>query len=629
MADYRVDSRDIKFVLTEQLDLEKICGLPTYKEREYDAEMALDIIEQARKLSVELLAPMNKESDSPGATYDPATSEVKVPECYHGVYKTYAENGWNGTTSDPMYGGMGMPELVSNCVGEMASGACVAFTMLPGLTRSAANVISSFGSDAQKDLYLEKMISGVWGGTMCLTEPQAGTDVGASKCAAVPIDGKEGWYKISGVKSFITFGDHNVTPNIIHLVLARTPGAPPGVKGIGLFIVPKFKINEDGSPGEANDVVCGGIEHKMGIHGSSTCTLNFGENDNCEGELIGDVFSGIKYMFLMMNEERLMVGMQGLALASAAYQAALQFSQERVQGSDIRQMKDPEAPKVTIDKHPDVRRMLMTMKAYTEGMRSMLYTTAAYIDLAHHSPDEKEREKYGGMVELLTPICKAYCSDVGFHVTEMAIQTHGGYGFCAEYPVEQYCRDVKIASIYEGTNGIQALDLLGRKMAMKGGMILMSFAQDMAARVEALKKNEDVKELGELLAAAKGKLDALVMKFMGLSKEKSMKAFVPLVNACGVLEMFGDIICGVLLAEQAGIAAGKLKAIYGEKGAADEKAQRDVVKESSEAKFYFSKVKTAEFFVKTLLPRVYWRDAAVNSMDYSCMENVFPQVVEG
>ncbi len=626
MPEYRVDIRDIKFVLNEQLDLNALCELPTFAERGFDAQMLNETIDQARKMAVEVIAPINEISDTEGAKYNKETSQVTVPEAYKVAYKKYVEGGWGSAPSNPEYGGMGMPELINTCAGEMFTGACTSFTMLPGLSKSAAAVVDKFGTDEQKATYLEKMLTGVWGGTMCLTEPGAGSDVGANKTTAAPIDGKPGWYKIVGTKSFITFGDHNLTDNIIHLVLARTPGAPAGVKGIGLFIVPKFKINADGSVGGSNDVVCGGIEEKMGIHGSPTTTLNFGDNNNCEGELIGDVYSGIKYMFLMMNEERLMVGMQGQALAQSSYQYALKFTQERVQGSDIRAFKDPNAPKVTIINHPDVRRMLLTMKARTESMRALLYTTAYYIDMAHNNPDAKQAEKYGGWVELLTPICKAYCSDNAFDVTQMAMQSEGGYGYCREYGTEQNCRDTKITAIYEGTNGIQALDLLGRKMGLNKGAVLMSFVMMLNEKIGALKKNEATKELAVEIEKAKAKLDAVVMKFMGLSREKSMKAFVPLINACGLLEMFGDVICAVLIGEQAAISAGKLAGILAEKNAADDKAKAAVIADSTEAKYYFSKVKTAEFFIKNLLPRVYWREIGIQYLDFCCMEDVFPQV---
>lgn len=625
MADYRVDMRDIKFVLNEHIGWANICEMPKYKAVDCDADTLNDMIDQAFKMAKEVLAPINTKSDRDGCTLE--KGQVYVPDYYESIYNMYVENGWGAITSNPEYGGMGMPELLGTAGGEIFTGACTSFTMLPGLTKAAANVIDQFCNEDQKSRYLENMLTGKWAGTMCLTEPQAGSDVGASKTMAVPIEGRPNWYKVSGVKSFITFGDQNLTENVIHLVLARTPGAPPGIKGIGLFIVPKFRINEDGSSGARNDMDCGGIEHKLGIHGSPTCTLNFGENGECEGELIGDVYSGIKYMFLMMNEERLMVGMQGLAIAAYSYQCALQFSQERVQGSDIRNFKDPDAPKVTIDKHPDVRRMLMTMKAYSEGMRALLYQTASFIDRAHSAEDDKEREKYSGWIELLTPICKAYCTDVAFRVTELAVQTHGGYGFCCEYPVEQCLRDVKITSIYEGTNGIQALDLLGRKIPMKGGSILMGYVMDLNNRLDTLKKNPITKEMSGLIDDAKNKLNGVVMKFMGLAREKSMAAFVPLINACDLLEMFGDVLCSALLAEQAAIASEKLEAIYAEKGASDDDAKKAVRKESSEAKFYYSKIATANFFAKNLLPRVYWKEKAIMGLDTTVMDDVFPQLV--
>ena len=627
MADYRVDMRDIKFNLNEVLDLPKICGLPSYAEAGVDPDMINDMIEQAYKMAREVVAPINVESDRVGAVYKKETKEVICPESYNSVYQMYVENGWGSVTSNPEFGGMGMPEILNTVAGEIFTGACTSFTMLPGLTKSAGNVINDFCSQEQKEKYLEKMITGEWAGTMCLTEPGAGSDVGASKTMAVPVEGQDNLYKITGTKSFITFGDHNMTKQIIHLVLARTPDAPPGIKGIGLFIVPKYRINDDGSLGDANDVTCGGIEHKMGIHGSPTATLNFGENDACEGELIGDIYSGIKYMFLMMNEERLMVGMQGLALGAYAFQSALQFSQERVQGSDIRNFKDPNAPKVTIDNHPDVRRMLMIQKAYVEGMRALLYKTAYYIDLGHNAEDEKERDKCQGFVELLTPICKAYCTDMSLRVCDLAVQTHGGYGFCCEYPAEQCMRDTKITAIYEGTNGIQALDLLGRKMAMKGGSVLMSFVMMLNGMLDEFEKNDAVKDLAKQVREAKGKLDGMVMKFMGLAKKKTMEAFVPLINACDLLEMFGDVILGVFLTEQAAIASEKLAAIYSEKGADDDKAKRAVVKESDEAKFYFGKIKTVEYFCNNLITRVFWREKSINNMDTSVMENVFPQLV--
>ncbi len=626
MADYKVDLRDVKFVLNEYLGLEKLCEFSRFKELDFDADMLNDMMQQGLKFAQETLAPINKEGDEAGAKNE--NGQVIVPKCYHEPYWTYVNNGWGATTSNPEYGGMGLPEIINTCVGEFFSGSNCSFAMMPGLTKSAAYVIDSCGSDEQKEKYLEKMYTGVWAGTMCLTEPQAGSDVGASKTMAYPIEGKENCYKIVGNKQFITFGDNNITENVIHLVLARTPGAPAGTRGIGLFIVPRNKINEDGSSGESNDVACPSIEHKMGIHGSPTCVLNFGDNDNCEGELIGDIYSGMKYMFIMMNEERLMVGMQGMAMAGAAYMAALKYSQERQQGCHITKMREPDAPKVTIDQHPDVRRMLMTMKAYTEGMRALLYTTGQYIDYGHWSDDEEEKKKYSGFVELLTPICKAYCSDTAFRVTEMAMQTHGGYGYCSEYPVEQYCSDTKITSIYEGTNAIQALDLLGRKLPMKGGSVMMSFVQEINERLGKLKDNEATADMAARLSDALNKTQAVIMKFMGLSKEKSLQAYVPFINACDLLEMLGDFLCGFFLAEEAAIADGKFKAICAEKGASDDAAVAALLKDSEEAKFYYSKVQTADFFMNNLLPRVHWKESAINNLNTACMNDVFPNLVD-
>ena len=627
MADYKVDIRDVKFVLNEYLGMDKLCGLERFKGLDYDPTSLNDMVNVALKFAQEKLAPINKEGDEVGAKHD-GDKLVTIPKSFHDAYWSYCENGFGATTSNPEYGGMGLPELINTCAGEFFSGANCSFAMMPGLTKSAAVVIDKCCTDDQKGRYLEKMYTGEWAGTMCLTEPQAGSDVGACKTMATPIEGKDNWFKIVGNKQFITFGDQDVTENVIHLVLARTPGAPAGSRGIGLFIVAKNKINDDGSVGENNDMYCSAIEHKMGIHGSPTCVLNFGDNNECEGELIGEATRGLEYMFIMMNEERLMVGMQGCSLANASYQAALQFSQEREQGKHVLKMKDADAPSVTIDQHPDVRRMLMTMKAYSEGMRAILYMTGLYIDYAHYEDDAELKKKYMGFVELLTPICKAYCTDTAFRVTELGMQVHGGYGYCQEYPVEQYCRDTKITSIYEGTNGIQAMDLLFRKIPMKGGSVLMSFVQDINERLGKLASNDVTKANAAKIQEAFGRINAVLMKFMELKSEKTLKGFVPLINACDLLEMLGDFLAAFLLTEQAAIADEKFKAICAEKGASDPKAIAGLLKEHADAKFYYGKVKTADYFVNQLLPRTLWKEAAIMNLDASCMEDVFAQLVD-
>ncbi len=621
MSEYKPDFRDIQFVFNEYVDIEEICGLPAFADMGYDAATLNDLLGQARKIAEESLYGARREMDRVGCRL--VDGQVVVPECARKPYRDYSENGWIGITGDPDFGGMGLPETMNTLASEMLAGANCALMILPGLSKSAAKVIQTFGTLEQKKTFLEKMHSGEWSGTMCLTEPHAGSDVGAAKTTATPIEDRPGWYKIKGNKLFISFGDQDLTANIIHLVLARTPGAPKGTKGISLFIVPKYKLNPDGTPGVSNDVATIGIESKMGIHGSASCALNFGENGDCEGELVGELNNGMKYMFLMMNEERLMVGMQGLSQASAAYMFAKAYAHERLQGPDIRNFKDPEAPKVPIVTHPDVRRMLMTCKAYTEGMRALVATAARYIDLGHHHTDPKEREKYNAWAELLTPICKAYCTDTGFRVTELAMQIYGGAGYISTNPVEQYARDVKITSIYEGTNGIQALDLLGRKLPMGGGAVMMGFFAEVNNRLRALASEPSVSALAPKVEKAKNSLAAIVMKFMQLWKDKTGKAAVPFIGACDMLEMFGDILCALFLCEEAVIAARKFDTIAAAAGADNPEAIAALVADNDEAKFYYSKSRTAEFFVNYLLPRIQWKESAILSEDFSCMADVF------
>ena len=485
MADYLVDFRDVQFVLYEMLGVDKLCEREKYQD--FNKEIMDMVLEQGLKFSKEILAPINDVADKEGCKFE--DGKVSMPQCFHDAYKQYCEGGWAGISSSPDFGGQGMPSAIGIAVAEFFIGSCCSFGMTPGLSRGSAGLIESFGSDELKAIYCEKMYTGEWAGTMCLTEPQAGSAVGDLKTTAK----KKGddWI-INGTKSFITSGDHDLTENIIHLVLARTEGAPAGIKGISLFVVPKFRVNDDGSLGELNDVVCGNIEHKMGIHASSTCTLNFGDNDACVGYLVGEECAGIKCMFQLMNEARIGVGMQGMGQAGAVYMGALAYAKERIQGVEITEMRNVDAPRVPIIDHPDIRRMLMLMKAYTEGCRALLYQTAYYVDLAETAADEEEKEGYEMMIDLLTPICKAYSTDVAFRVSEWGIQVLGGYGYCSEYPMEQYMRDIKILSIYEGTNGIQALDLLGRKIAMKGGMLFMKYVMELNDFIEANKEHARV-----------------------------------------------------------------------------------------------------------------------------------------
>jgi alkylation response protein AidB-like acyl-CoA dehydrogenase len=613
MAEYLDDRRDVEFILYEHLGVDRLCEYDKYSEFSKDVfDMVLD---QGLKLAKEELAPLNEVADRVGAKFDNGT--VTLPKEFHGPYKTYCEGGWIGVSSDPEWGGQGLPRVVGMSTGEFFTGACLAFMMTPSLTHGAAEMFETFASDELKNLYVEKMYAGQWAGTMCLTEPQAGSNVGDVKTMAV----KEGdVYKITGTKIFISSGDHDLTENIIHPVLARTPDAPPGIKGISLFLVPKVRVNPDGTLGESNDVRCGNIEEKMGIHGSSTCTLNFGDEGNCIGYLVGEENKGIVYMFQMMNGARINVGLQGSALGAAAYQQALSYAKERIQGVDVRSMKDPNAPRVPIIDHPDVRRMLLFGKSVTEATRALLMKTAYYADLAEVTKDDAEREKCAGYVELFTPLCKSYSTDMGFEVCVQAMQVLGGYGYCKEYPVEQYARDSKIASIYEGTNGIQAMDLLGRKLAMKGGTLYMNFLTDLNAFLEENRSHGALGKYVEALSAAKDALADVTNDFM--TKSMGGDTLYPISYAMPYLNSFSEVVCSWLLLEQALIAQKRLDEICSEKGANDAETRKALAKENDEAKFYAGKVDSMKFYVTQILPNVQARAASAKSEDRTILDAV-------
>ena len=613
MAEYLVDLRDIQFVLYEHLGVEKLCQHEKYGE--FSREVFDMVLDQGLKLAKEEIAPLNEVADRVGARFE--NGKVSFPKEFHEPYKKYCEGGWIGISSDPEWGGQGLPRVIGMATAEFFTGACLAFMTTPSLTHGAAHMFETFASDEFKNLYLEKMYAGQWAGTMCLTEPQAGTNVGDVKTMAV----KEGdVYKVTGTKIFISSGDHDLTENIIHPVLARTPDAPAGIKGISLILVPKHRVNPDGTLGEFNDVRCGNIEEKMGIHGSSTCTLNFGDEGNCIGYLIGEENKGIVYMFQMMNGARINVGLQGSALGAAAYQQALQYARERIQGVDFRNMKDPNAPRVAIIEHPDVRRMLLFGKAVTEALRALLMKTVYYQDLADVTEEGSERERYSGYVELFTPLCKAYSTDMGFEVCVQSMQVLGGYGYCKEYPVEQYARDAKIASIYEGTNGIQALDLVGRKIAMKGGMLYMNFLNDLNAFVEANRSHETLGRYLEDLGAAKDVLSEVSNIFM--TKSMGGDAGYPVSYATPYLHSFSEVVCAWLLVEQALIAQKRLDEIFKEKGATDPETRQDLLRENDEARFYAGKLDSMRFYVTQILPNVQARAASVKSEDRTVLQAV-------
>ncbi len=487
MANFLVDERDAKFVLYEQLRIDELCQSEKYAE--FSRETFDMVLDAAQKLAEKELAPTNVPGDVQGVVLE--NGQVKVPECFHQAFRLFCEGGWNALPIDQEMGGQGFPSVLNCASMELFIAANQALCMYSGLTVGSAHLIEKYGTEEQQRLYMDKMYTGEWTGTMCLTEPQAGSDVGALRTKAVK--NPDGTYSITGGKIFISSGDHDLTENIVHMVLARCEGAPQGTKGISIFIVPKKRIEGDGLVD--NDVICAAVEKKMGIHASATCALNFGEKGNCIGYLLGKENEGMKIMFNMMNGARLAVGLQGLAQASTAYLHGLKYAKERFQGPEISAMKDANAPKVPIIQHPDVRRMLMWMKCVTEGIRSLLYYAGYCEDRVRTAANEEEADKYQGFLDILIPICKAWSTDMGFRVTEVAIQIHGGYGFCREYPVEQFMRDAKIASIYEGTNGIQALDLVGRKLGYKGGALFRSIVAETGNLLKQAKNNYRLKDI--------------------------------------------------------------------------------------------------------------------------------------
>ncbi|MBN1945411.1 MAG: acyl-CoA dehydrogenase [Bradymonadales bacterium] len=610
MGEYKVDRRDIRFVLFELLDLDSLLALDEFKDfsRE-DFEIVLD---EGHKFAENIIAPINQIMDEKGCRLE--GGQVILPEEMLRVYQAFAEAGWIGMSHNPEYGGQGFPEVVAMSVMEGFIGGCCTFTLTPMLTRGAAHVIENHGEQWMKDLYCEKMYTGQWAGTMCLTEAQAGSDVGATRCQAK----REGdHYLLEGTKIFITSGEHNLTENIIHLVLARLPDSPPGTSGISLFLVPKHRVNPDGSLGEFNDVRCGSIEHKMGIKGSATCELVFGQDGDCHAWLVGEPHKGMRLMFQLMNAARLEVGQQGQSLGAGAYHLALEYAKERLQGPDILQMRDKAAPKVPIVNHPDVRRMLVTMKAYVEGLRAMMLSVGYYVDMARCHPDEKTRDRYQGLVELLTPICKAYGADMGFKVCDLAIMVHGGYGFCTDYGVEQYLRDCKIAAIYEGSNGIQSLDLMGRKLTMKKGAVFMGFVLMLNQFIEKHRKHPRLAPSIKRFENAKN-LVAEIGMFLGSTARKGLVKEA-LQFSYPYLENFGDMVTAWYLIQGALVADDKLQALYAEQGADTPEAQAELIERHDDARFYAAKLHTVDFFTSWILPNVAARAETMKSLNPACL----------
>jgi alkylation response protein AidB-like acyl-CoA dehydrogenase len=578
MVQYIADRKDVDFVLHEQIQVEDLSKTELFAD--FNKKTVDMIVSEARNLAIKEILPTRELGDQEGCRFD--NGKVTVPESFHRPYELLKEGEWVAMTEDPEWGGQGMPTTVALAASDYLVGANYAFMIYQGLTHGAGKLIESFGTEQQKRRFLNKMYSGEWTGTMLLTEPEAGSDVGALTTSAVKND--DGTYSIIGNKIFISGGEHDLSENIIHPVLARIEGAPEGTKGISLFLVPKIWVNDDGSLGEFNDVVCTGIEEKMGIHGNSTCSLMLGGKGKCRGMLLGEENKGMRAMFLMMNEARLLVGLQGLACASSAYMYAVDYARQRIQGKNLLQMMDKDASSVPIIQHPDVRRQLMMMKVYVEGIRSLLYYVGMCEDRIKISEDAEEKLKYQGIIDVLTPIAKGYATDRAFEVCSHGVQVYGGYGYIRDYPMEQLLRDCRITMIYEGTNGIQAMDLLGRKLGLNKGKPVMDLLGEIQKSIAMAKDAQGLEGLAAKLEEIVDKLGEVALH-MGTTA-MSPKVLNAFAFAHPFMEVCGDVVMAWLLLWRAAVAAQKL---------ANKPKKKDTA-------FYEGQIKSAEFFIYSILP---------------------------
>ena len=586
MSKILIDDRDQKFVLFEQLEIGKFSESEIYSE--FDAELYTMVLDEAQKLALNAMMPANSIGDSEGCVLK--DGNVTIPKIFHELWRLWNDGGWRRLDLAQRIGGQGMPMVIGMAANEYFEAANLAFQTLAAMTRGAAQLIATHGTEAQKEKYVEKILSGQWTGTMVLTEAGAGSDVGATKTTAEL--NADGTYSIVGTKTFITGGDTDLTENIIHLALARIKGAPAGTKGISLFLVPKIRVNPDGTLGEPNDVKIVGIEKKMGLKGSPTCQMSFGEEGKCVGELIGKVNKGMPIFFTMMNESRLIVARHGASIAGSAYLHALKYSKERLQGSEIGAPQgSPQAP---IIKHPDIRRMLLLMKSYTEGVRALILYTSYCIDQERILKDKPESQKWIKRTGFLTPVAKAYAADLSFRVTEAAMQVYGGYGYMKDYPIEQFLRDEKVHSIYEGSNGIQALDLAGRKLLNDSDDLYNGLIKDIEEFCNDNKDHPILSGYVEILATAR---KALVDASTFLSETGKKDFSLLALYATQYLELFGDVIVGWLLLWQAVIAKESLTKIAAAKGVDEAKGMEKLLSENADAAFYSGKLASARYFV--------------------------------
>jgi butyryl-CoA dehydrogenase len=569
MPAYKAPLRDMRYVLFELMGGDDLTSLPGYEDFSRDTVDA--VLEEAAKLCEEVIQPLNRSGDEEGCHFE--NGVVRTPKGFKEAYDLFRDGGWTSIACDPAYGGQGLPAAVNILVEEMICSANLSFGMYPGLSHGAYVSLHGFGSDALKDAYLPKLVEGTWAGTMCLTEPHCGTDLGLLRTRAAPQE--DGSYKISGTKIFISAGEHDLTENIIHLVLARLPDAPKGVKGISLFLVPKYLVKPDGSLGPSNGVACGSIEHKMGIKASATCVMNF---DEAQGWLIGEPHKGMQAMFAMMNTERLAVGIQGLGLAEGSYQGAVAYARERLQGRSLSGVKHPDKAADPLIVHPDIRRMLLTQRAYIEGCRALGVWAAKSLDVAKRHPDPAERAKADDFIAVVTPVVKALMTDLGFETTNLGVQVFGGHGFIREHGMEQFVRDCRITQIYEGANGVQALDLVGRKMPAHAGRYLRSLFHPVSNYIAAKKS------------------DPALADFIG-----------PLEKAFARLQQATTFVAqkGMARPDEAGAAASDYLRLFGLTALAYLWAQmaENALPKAEADSFYRAKVGTARFFMERLLPQ--------------------------
>ena len=576
MAQYTPPLRDMQFVMHEVLQVEStLKQLPAVAGN--DRELIDQVVEEAGKFCAEVLFPLNQSGDREGCSVDQATHEVTTPKGFKEAYKKFTEAGWPALSCDPAYGGQGLPHVVQSAFQEMMNSANQAWSMYPGLSHGAYGALHRHGTESQKNIVLPKLVSGEWTGTMCLTESHCGTDLGLLRSKAEPQS--DGTYKITGNKIFISSGEHDMAGNIVHLVLARLPDAPAGTKGISLFLVPKFLYNAGGTLGARNPIFCGGLEHKMGIHGNATCQMNL---DGAVGTLVGAPNKGLNAMFVMMNGARLGVGMQSLGLMEVAYQSSLAYAKERLQMRSLSGVKAKDKPADPIIVHPDVRRMLLTQKAYVEGSRAFAYWITLQADIAHYSEDQDERAEAEDLMALLTPIIKAFITDAGYECTNLGMQVFGGHGYISESGMEQFVRDARINQIYEGTNAIQSLDFLGRKVLGDGGARMKKFGAIVEAFGAEAANTPGMQEFLEPLNEVGGKVADISM-WVGMQGFKNPDE----VGAAAVdyLRLAGHLVYAYFWARMAEVALTKVNA---DKDAAD--------------KFYVSKLATARFYFQRLLP---------------------------